>query len=158
MRMSESEQMARILQVRADVRKGRAESALVPSVDDYDRREYVADALKGAHEKTPEIWRQVMEAFKFAWLEPSELNQSVGPMKVQPARLEGLVDAEGRPVPGGRLYWFREHKVGQWRNERLHMAFTIEDLFGLFRDPETFDRWIREEIVKRRAKAAGLIV
>jgi hypothetical protein len=150
----------RIDAVRRRVREDRADPSLVGPVDPYDIRQHNLDALKGAQQK-PEIWNQVMEYHGFTWYEPSELDRLVGPMRVIPSSLKGLVDARGLEIRNSSLYQHQRHKVGQWRRDRPHpipLAYTIEDLCALFQTPEAFDGWIKDHESKIRLGKLGIVV
>lgn len=149
---------AAIAVVRDRVRAGKPDPNRTPHVDARDVEETKADLIEGRDTRDPDRWRQVMQAHGYRWLEPSQLNATVGPLKVVPPNLDGLTDAYGRPLPNPGLYQLRPHTVGQWRRETpWRSAYTLFDLCSLFVDPEVFDRWIKNEDAKRRMKRAGLV-
>lgn len=50
-------------------------------------------------------------------------------------------------------------KEGQWRSQKFEMAFTNNDLLASFQaGPQEFHAWIQEQITRKRARAAGLIL
>lgn len=153
MKFTEAElrqQDAQVRKVRDAVREGRQERPMSGPVDQYDVDNRAADILKA---RDPEVWRTVMRYHAFVWLEPSQLDKTIGMQKYIPSSLQGVVDQYGRPLANSNLYFERPHKFGQWRRDQPHwcpMAFTIEDLFGMFGYPEAFDRWIRQHETKLR--------
>lgn len=162
MKMTKREEEAmvrRIEEVRRRVAEGRPDPHHAGPVDPYDVREATADALQGQVQRNPEAWVQVMEHHGFVWYEPRELDRFVGPRRVIPSHLDGVLDAYGRPIDNSSLYVDMPHVDGQWRRDRPHpmpAAFTIADLFALFGTPEEFDTWIRGWADERRAARAGI--
>lgn len=153
--MSQEPFDSRIESVR-DQHRRKPEHAAKPA-DPYDLREHTRDVLEGAHEKRPEIWRQVMERHGFRWYEPAELTRRIGPQTIIPSQQVSLVD------PLARAEYVRPHRDGQWRNdlharvpEGLRTAFTVVDLFGLFGTPERFDEWFQDRERRYYAARRGL--
>ncbi len=114
-------------------------------VDLKDIKEAEADIIAG-RDKDPDIWRQVMQHWGFRWLEPAELDRTIGPEQVK-ASIEG---AHGEP-----LYWTRPHTVGQWRSNKHRLAFTLKDLTANFQTPETFHRWLQKRVQDALRKRAS---
>lgn len=146
-------------------RAGRPSPVLNPYVDPKDLSENRADHLQGA-DRRPEIWQPVMEYHSFAWYEPTDLDRLVGPLRFTPRHLKDLTDSYGRPLRLEGVWAERPHSEGQWRNDlkpdhwripaKLKMAFTIYDLVTLFRTPEAFDQWFRDQVRLARAARAGI--
>lgn len=161
--LSVSEEQAideRVDRVRRAVRAGRPERRVSPVVDPYDVRESTRDQLEGAHEKRPEVWRQVMEAHDFVWFSAERMNHVFGPLKVIPRTLAGLVDPRtGGAFENAHLYQIKPHEEGQWRRDHpRRWGFTIADLCSEFGSPEAFDRWIRAYEARLSLARRGIVV
>ena len=139
-----------------DVHHGRAEKNAARPADPYEIAQYEADVLQGRDQDKEGYWRQVMEHHGFNWLEPADLEATIGPERFIPSTIVGkngeqIHDRYGREIYNNRLYWTRSHTVGQWRpdigSRRPHPAltgsFTMKDLVGMYGDPEAFDEWAK---------------
>lgn len=158
----------------ADSMSGRPEVGAAAPVDEYSLAQMRADVLKGRDKDPSGHWRQVMEYWGFNWLEPHQLNEVVGPMKVIPPSIKGLAgeiihDHLGRDVANTNLYWTRPHAEGQWRSDfgnrrppreflrdRRAMAFTMADLIDMFESPQAFDEWARGRVKQTRRVMAAI--
>jgi hypothetical protein len=156
---SDQEVEARIEKVRTRVRDGKADPRFVGPVDPYEIRERNQEALKGAVQRNPEVWNKVMESHGFVWYLPSQLDAVVGTQRIIPRHLDGLFDGRGLPVENAHLYTTKSHEHGQWRRSLpTKMAFTVEDLFSLFRTPEQFQTWVREQDRKFELRKKGILL
>jgi len=92
-----------------------------PGIDEQQRREFLAEHSDG---KTDESFRQALSYHGFVWWPVERLALLPGPLKTE----------------------------GEWRNDKLKLAYTPSDLTtGWPGGPEAFDRYIREEKLKRQA-------
>lgn len=161
-----TEMHSRIEQVLDDVHRGRPEKNAKAPVDEYELRQHQEAALAGRDKDKNGHWRQVMEFFGFSWVEPKQLDERVGPQRYIPSNLDGVHDRYGRAIPNTRLYWTRDHAVGQWRDvpdarNRPHpalrgMAFTMADLIGNYGKPEEFDKWAKAWIERWKKRRSGI--
>jgi hypothetical protein len=158
----------RIEKVQDAVLNGRPEPEVAGRVDPYDVREHSRDVVgkvsgNRTDDRKDDVWRQVMQSHDFNWYAPKQLDEHpmVGPEKYIPKELDGVTDARGMPVENANLYWTRAHRVGQWRRDRPHwlpMAYTMDDLWTLFRSPEAFDTWITRYEMEKRAARMGVVL
>lgn len=151
-----------IEQVLDDVHHGRPEKNAARPADPYEIAAYEADVLKGRDQDKDGHWKRVMEHYGFNWLDPEQLERTIGPERFIPSTIVGkhgeqIHDRYGREIYNNRLYWTRPHSVGQWRPDlgmrKPHPAlakcsFTMKDLIGLFGEPAEFDAWAKEMIRK----------
>lgn len=92
-----------------------------PTIDPKQQAEFLAEHGGG---KTDERFHQALGYHGFVWWTVDRLALLPGPLKTE----------------------------GEWRNDRMKLAYTPNDLTtGWPAGPEAFDRFIREEKLKRQA-------
>ena len=92
-----------------------------PAIDEKQRQEFLAEHGDG---KSDEAFRQALSYHGFVWWPVERLALLPGPLKTE----------------------------GEWRNDKLKLAYTPNDLTtGWPGGPEDFDRFLREEKLKRQA-------
>lgn len=90
-----------------------------PDIDEKQRQEFLAEHGDG---KTDEAFHQALKYHGFVWWTLERLALLPGPLKTE----------------------------GEWRNDKLKLAYTPSDLTtGWPGGPEAFDRFVREEKLKR---------
>lgn len=100
-----------------------------PALDPKLQRDVAEAYVQG---RKIEDYRQVLEYYGFAWY----------PIEKLP------------PLPDGQ-----PHREGQWRSNRHRMAFTSDEICAHFPlGPGEFDRWMKRQILAKRARAAGLVL
>jgi hypothetical protein len=112
------------------VRKGEDLEPARPKFDPQVARDVRDDKVRGLQ---IDRYHQVLEHCGFTWT-PKEF----------------LSPWEGEEGPIA-------HKEGMWRNVKMHMAFTSDQICEMFpRGPEEFFDWFTIELMKRRAARAGI--
>lgn len=151
------------------VRGGLQPQIPIPNRAEFDARE--RDLVAGRDVAEFEDWTRVMTHWGFNWLTAEQVNRVVGPMVRVPQEIASLAgeqihDALGRPVQNANLYWYEQHKEGQWRSDHGkrrppidllqggEMAFTMSDLVLGYGKPASFDKFVRDRITKRQAARA----
>ena len=73
-----------------DVHHGRADNHAARPADPYEIKKYEEDIVQGRDRDKEGHWRKVMEHYGFNWLEPAQLNATVGPQRFIPSTIVGL--------------------------------------------------------------------
>jgi hypothetical protein len=95
-----------------------------PKLDEKQLAEFQAEQRQG---RTDEPYRQCLTYHGFVWREVEQL-----------------------PMLEGGVY----RREGEWRSAKLRLAFTPTDLASSFpTGPESLDRYIRDELLKRQVTA-----
>lgn len=136
-------------------------------LDAYEKAEHVKDQVRGRSAGPDSPWRQVMERYDFVYYPARELDRLLGKQVTIPPELRGIPDMaslRAQDVQNQHLWFKQEHPDAQWRNDLhrpipkfLRLAFTENDLLGLFEGPESFARWIEDHLLQIRLNRLGLV-
>ena len=118
-----------------------------PKLDPRDIREVCQDLLAGKLRRL-DTWNQVLEYYAFRWYPPHELDRRFGALSREFVGPDGVTRHALTP-----------HQEPEWRRLKApRHTFTESDLVSLFDSPAGFDRWMRSEIQKWRARNEGIKV